>query len=146
VEHVDDAIVPPQLSGEQRLLRRSRTDKVVAGVCGGLGRYLGIDPIILRIAFVVLAFSGGGGVALYIIAWIVIPEEKEGDAVGPASRRPDAGATARLILGGTFIAVGTTLLLNIILPGFGKYLWPLALIALGVGILVQASVRKRDGR
>ncbi len=136
-----DAGVPQQ--GEQRLLRRSRSDKVVAGVCGGLGRYLGIDPVVLRIAFVVLALAGGGGVPLYIIGWIVIPQEKEGESVGPSAHRPDAGATARLIVGGTLIAVGTILLLNILLPGFGRFFWPLALIALGVGILVQASAWKR---
>ena len=71
---------PPSAPEEPRRLRRSR-DKVIAGVCGGLARYLGVDAVILRIAFVVLAFAGGGGIPLYIIGWILIPEEKTGEAI-----------------------------------------------------------------
>lgn len=57
-------------------LRRKRDDKVVAGVCSGLGEYLGIDPVWLRIAFVALTFGGGSGVLLYFIAMLAIPEEE----------------------------------------------------------------------
>lgn len=56
-------------------LYRSRTNKVIAGVCGGLGKYLDIDPTILRILFLASIFLGGAGFILYIIAWIVVPEE-----------------------------------------------------------------------
>jgi phage shock protein C len=51
-----------------RLLRRSREDRVIAGVCGGLGRYLEVDPVLLRIALVILTVSGGLGVLLYLVA------------------------------------------------------------------------------
>ena len=77
-------------AGKERLLRRS-TDRVIGGVCSGLGRYLGVDPVLLRIAFVLLALAGGGGIVLYIVAWILIPEEKPGEDVGsvpPTSSRP----------------------------------------------------------
>ena len=57
-------------------LRRSRTDRTVAGVAGGLGRYAGIDPLIFRVMFVVLAiFGAGSGILLYLIAWLFVPEE-----------------------------------------------------------------------
>ncbi|HZK08727.1 MAG TPA: PspC domain-containing protein [Bacteroidales bacterium] len=56
-------------------LYRSRTDSVIAGVSGGLAKYLSIDPIIVRLMFVVLAIFGGGGVLIYIIAWIAVPLE-----------------------------------------------------------------------
>jgi phage shock protein PspC (stress-responsive transcriptional regulator) len=56
-------------------LYRSRTDRMLAGVCGGIGHYLNIDPTLIRLAFLVLAIWGGGGVLAYLIAWIVIPEE-----------------------------------------------------------------------
>ena len=82
-------------SGETRLLRRSRTDKVIGGVCGGLGRYLGVDPVLLRIAFVVLAVAGGSGILLYIVAWILIQEEAEGDQL--VGTPPSSGDTARLV-------------------------------------------------
>jgi len=63
----------PDASGDApRRLRRSRTDRVLAGVCGGVGRYLNIDPVVLRIITIALIFAGVGVVA-YIIAWLAIP-------------------------------------------------------------------------
>lgn len=62
-------------------LRRSRNDRHIAGVAGGLARHLGIDPIIIRVAFVVLAFFGGAGVLLYVGAWLLVPEEDTGEAI-----------------------------------------------------------------
>lgn len=57
-------------------LYRSRDDKWVGGVLGGLGKYLGVDPLLLRIAFIVLAVLGVGGIVVaYIVMWIVVPEE-----------------------------------------------------------------------
>lgn len=55
-------------------LRRSRTDRVVTGVAGGLGEYFGIDPVIFRVLFAVLSFFGGAGLAAYLVFWILIPE------------------------------------------------------------------------
>ena len=57
----------------QRLMR-SRTDKVIAGVAGGIGQYLAIDPVIVRLAFVALAFTGVG-VLLYPVLWLIMPIE-----------------------------------------------------------------------
>jgi phage shock protein C len=113
---------------------------VIAGVCAGLGRYLGIDPVLLRIAFVILALAGGGGVVLYVIGWILIPEEKPGEELGSAP--PSSTETLRLVAGGVLIAVGVILLLNLSIPRIGKYLWPLALVAIGVAVIVQASARR----
>jgi phage shock protein C len=57
-------------------LYRSSTDKKIAGVCGGLGEYFQIDPIIFRIIFVVLVFAGfAPGVLPYIVLWILIPKK-----------------------------------------------------------------------
>lgn len=56
-------------------LTRSRSDRHVAGVAGGLAEYLGVNPFIIRAAFVVLAIIGGGGVALYALGWLILPEE-----------------------------------------------------------------------
>jgi len=49
---------------------------MVAGVCAGLAEYINIDPTIMRILFVVIAFAGGASVLVYLIMWIVMPEEK----------------------------------------------------------------------
>lgn len=56
-------------------LRRSRIDRKVAGVAGGLARHLNVDPLILRVAFVVLVFFGGAGLILYGACWLLLPEE-----------------------------------------------------------------------
>lgn len=123
-----------------RLLRRSRIDRVVAGVAGGLGRYIGIDPILLRIAFVVLTFAGGSGVLLYLIGWIVIPEERPGDDLGP---QPPAarGGTVAVVAGVVLVAVGLILLLAQFAPIVARVAWPLALVGVGVMVLVQAVRR-----
>ena len=61
-------------------LYRSRTDRKIAGVCGGLAAYLGIDPVIPRIIWVVFALAAGTGILAYLICWLVIPLEPEGGA------------------------------------------------------------------
>jgi phage shock protein C len=132
---------PEAEAREPRLLRRSPDDKVIAGVCGGLGRYLGVDSVLLRIAFVILAVAGGGGILIYVVAWILIPEEREGENLGTV--KPAGQEVTRLIVGGTLIAIGTILLLNLSLPRIGKYFWPLALIAIGVAVVIQASASRR---
>ena len=58
-------------------LYRSRTDKQLAGVCGGLGRYFDIDPTIIRLAWVVALFFAGGGLFAYLLAMIIVPQEPE---------------------------------------------------------------------
>ncbi|GAA4095132.1 MULTISPECIES: PspC domain-containing protein [Actinomadura] len=58
-----------------RRLRRTRDGRMIAGVCSGAGRYLGVDPNILRVGLAVFTVFGGAGVLLYAIAWLLIPEE-----------------------------------------------------------------------
>jgi phage shock protein PspC (stress-responsive transcriptional regulator) len=60
---------------ERALLRRSYTDRMAGGVAGGLARYFGVDPMIVRIAFVVLTVVGGAGVPLYLAGLLLIPDE-----------------------------------------------------------------------
>src|SRR6187549_2918123 len=62
-------------------LRRSVTDRKVAGVAGGLGRHLNVDPTILRVLFVVLCFFGGAGFVAYGVAWLLVPEEGRSDGI-----------------------------------------------------------------
>lgn len=70
-------------------LRLSRSDRKIAGVCGGLGEFLDIDPVFFRAIFIVLAFIGGLGILLYIVLWLVMPE---GSAIPAADRdRPGNG-------------------------------------------------------
>src|SRR4051794_36404291 len=54
-------------------LYRSRSQKMIAGVCGGLGEYFDVDPVLIRLLFVVTAFISGVGILAYIVLWIVVP-------------------------------------------------------------------------
>ena len=57
-------------------LTRSRTNRSISGVCGGIGEYLGIDPVVIRLAWVILSFATvGTGLLVYLIASLIIPEE-----------------------------------------------------------------------
>ena len=56
-------------------LTRSRTDHMIGGVCGGLASYLGVDPTLVRLVFVLLAMGNGAGVLIYFVLWIVVPRE-----------------------------------------------------------------------
>ncbi len=58
-----------------RVLRRSRTDRVGAGVAGGLGEYFNVDPVLFRVLFATSAFFGGAGVLAYLVAWAAIPDQ-----------------------------------------------------------------------
>jgi phage shock protein PspC (stress-responsive transcriptional regulator) len=77
---------------EGRRLTRSEVDKRVAGVCGGLADYFGVDPILVRIAFVLLAVMGPG-ILLYIVLWIVMPR---GEAGGPQATRSRVSPAVRI--------------------------------------------------
>ncbi len=59
----------------QKKLYRSETNRMLGGVCGGLGEYFDIDPTFIRLLFVIITFSGGAGVLAYLILWIVVPSE-----------------------------------------------------------------------
>ncbi len=57
----------------ERRLYRSRTEKMIAGVCGGVAEYFNMDPTVIRLIWVLITLLGGAGVLLYIILWIVMP-------------------------------------------------------------------------
>ena len=61
----------------EKKLYKSSTNKKVAGVCGGIGEYFNIDPTLVRLGFVALSFMAGGGLLVYIIAAIIIPDKAD---------------------------------------------------------------------
>jgi phage shock protein C len=65
---------------ETRKLYRSRSNRQVAGVCGGLAQYFSMDATLIRILFVVLAVLGGSGIVIYLAMWIIVPKEPSGAA------------------------------------------------------------------
>ncbi|MBK7894584.1 MAG: PspC domain-containing protein [Candidatus Promineifilaceae bacterium] len=56
-------------------LTRSETDKMIAGVCGGLAEYLNLDPVWVRLLFVLLFFASGIGAPIYLVLWVIMPRE-----------------------------------------------------------------------
>lgn len=57
-------------------LTRTLNDRMIGGVCGGIARYFSIDPVIVRLLFVVAVLAGGASPLIYLLLWIIIPEEK----------------------------------------------------------------------
>lgn len=113
---------------------------MVAGVASGIARHVGLDPTLVRLAFVVLTLAGGSGVLAYLVAWLVIPEEPADAAGDHAVTGPDAG-TLRLALGGLLVLVGLVTALDLAVPAVGRLLWPIALIVLGLTIVLTGARR-----
>ena len=147
-------------------LVRSRSDRMLGGVCGGLGEYLGIDPMLVRLFFVLLTFGEGIGVMLYLLLWLLIPVEgserpgrmeetiQEGaeeiaERARTMSKEIREGVSARdervaWILGGGLVVIGSLLLLERLnlswLAWFRlNLLWPLLLIVAGVALLLRQA-------
>lgn len=144
-------------------LYRSNKEKMLGGVAGGLAEYFAIDPTLVRIIFVVSLFVGGAGVIAYIILWIVVPEEpyvfatpsptpenKPNEESGNASINEisqqqyyqavtDQKHKRSSVMGILLIIIGLLFLLSNFIPRihFGD-LWSLILIALGIGLLLNA--------
>jgi phage shock protein PspC (stress-responsive transcriptional regulator) len=86
-----------EVINEPRRLTRPKGDRWLGGVASGLGAYFDLSPTIYRIAFVVLALAGGTGVLLYVVAWLVIPEEGAADSIASEELRKHRDRPRRLL-------------------------------------------------
>src|ERR671932_1739747 len=118
----------PSAAPTIRKLTRRRDNKVIAGVCSGLGDYTGLDPIIFRLIFVVMAELGGSRLLLYGIAWLLIPEAGSGHA--PVHRVFDRFETTPWI-GVGLVILGAPLLLSQMGRWNPPIVWGCALLVLG---------------
>ena len=150
---------------EPKRFYRSRTDKVLAGVCGGLAEYFSIDPILVRLLFILLVIAAGGGLLAYIILWIITPEKpidftqfqnpptmenkessyeqpqgtqekpKDDPFKYPPRKHKERG---NLIGGLVLITLGSLFLADEFIPhvSFGD-LWPIILVVIGIGLLIN---------
>ncbi|MGH2774067.1 MAG: PspC domain-containing protein [Actinomycetota bacterium] len=129
-----------------RLTRRPPgQDRVVGGVAGGLADYFGIDPLLVRLAFAGFALIGGGGLVLYVLGWIFIPERGEGETVGKAPR-----VDAAKYLGFGLVAIAALIFIDGI--GFGPrgmgpfehIFFATILVGLGVYLLRKESAPEQS--
>ena len=144
-------------------LYRSRRDRMLAGVAGGLAEIWGADPSLVRIIWALLVvLTGGIALLVYIVMAIVVPDEDEVFGPGGAPRRPATGDPAlyegrnawrppraergglspSVILGGFFILIGLFFLAREFFPRIDfDWFWPLVLVAVGVVLIVSAMGR-----
>ena len=158
---------------ERKRLYRSITDKKIGGVCGGLADYFDIDPLLVRLLFIILVIVAGGGVLLYLILWIITPEQpvftdqsqSQQKAADPEPRqeaprdtyesrpkdipqqmtRTERKHRGSLVGALVLITLGVLFLADEFIPSisFGD-LWPVILIVIGVGLLINSMTGRRD--
>ncbi|MEO3768250.1 PspC domain-containing protein [Streptomyces sp. B8F3] len=125
----DPAPGPPDGSPARPRLRRSRRYKVMGGVCGGLGQYFGMDPVIFRVVLGVLTATGGLGLVAYGFAWLLMPLDGEDDSEGRRllSGRVEGSALTALL----FAIVGCGLFLSVLNSTDTHFFAALLLLCLG---------------
>jgi len=133
-------------------LTKSRTNRVISGVAGGLGEYLNVDPLVFRILFVVLTFAGGFGAIAYLILLIMMPEDYSflfeneeskteeqcrADFSDLISSKSQIGKVISFSIGFLFILLGAFILCSKILRfSWWEFIFPLVLLATGAVILI----------
>lgn len=118
-----------------RHLRRSRADRILGGVCGGLARSLGIDPLVVRVAVVALTVAGGTGALLYVLAWLMLPEDGTDRSLAHAAVR-DKGTNLGEVLAVGSIMLGAILLVRATGIWFSDaFVWPLLLAGVGLAVI-----------
>lgn len=133
----------------EKKLYRSRESRIIGGVCGGIGEYFDIDPVLIRIIFLILFFVLGVGIITYIIAWIIIPErplnnEKIEYDVDEEKIKKQKEKRMK-ILGYILFGLGLFFLLEIwfnININFGVEFWSLGLILIGLVIIFNNKKKK----
>lgn len=150
---------------EEKVLKRSRTNRVIAGVCAGLAKYFNLDIALMRVLFVVATICGSFGFWMYVILWIVVPEENILDQGGyeqsyekktydePIDITPKDEVAEKKPVNGVMIAslilifVGLVALIDNFTPiAWVWKLWPVALIIIGVVILINSLKNNENGQ
>ena len=142
----------------EKKLYRSRSKKVIAGVAGGLGDYVNIDPVAIRVLLVLITIINGFGLLLYIILWIVIQEEPYDENFKTKSEymgeqktneftteenvnyenkiKPESSSKGRVIFGAILIGLGLIFLFERFIPSFDfEVIFSLALVILGLSMV-----------
>jgi phage shock protein PspC (stress-responsive transcriptional regulator) len=134
---------PPPGPPARPPLRRSRTDKVIAGVAGGLAEYTGIDALLWRVAAIALTFAGGSGIIIYVLLWLLMPPAppaQPGETPPAAQRSGPRSPVPGITVAALLIVVGIAVLLHqftaVTLGARGVL--GAGLLVVGVGLVVGA--------
>jgi phage shock protein PspC (stress-responsive transcriptional regulator) len=135
---------------EQKTLTRSSEERVLGGVCGGLAEYMNVDPVLVRLAFIALGLVYGFGALIYLVMWIVVPDEggkqllneevvrANLEDMGNQVRRLGNSSTAPALIGIVLVGVGALALARNLIPGFQcSFGLPLLLILVGGYLLLR---------
>jgi phage shock protein PspC (stress-responsive transcriptional regulator) len=135
-----DMAASPTASPSREPLRRDRAHGYVAGVCAGLGRHLGVDALVVRIAFVAATTAGGVGILLYALAWAMIPVDDA--AVAPPRRLRHGRGAIEVAFGVGLLTLSVLLTMRAVGLWFSDVVvWPAVLLAAGGAMLWRQSLR-----
>ncbi|MCK9212313.1 MAG: PspC domain-containing protein [Ignavibacteriaceae bacterium] len=137
-------------------LYRSRTEKMIAGVAGGIAQYLDIDPVFVRIAFVCLVFFSGAGLIIYFVSAIIIPKEELVGTTQPAEEpeekvkersveKAKRKAKREKIFGGILIVLGVIFLAdNLFMNISFENIFPIVLIGVGFWMIFNTFKKEKE--
>jgi len=145
-------------------LYRSESDRVLGGVCAGLGTFLGIDPVLIRVFFIAWTVLGEFSVLIYFLLWMIVPSDSSAEAdetfqmndlgtrfhqvgreIGEITRQPNSELI--IFTGVGLIAWGFYYLVRRLVPyldlwAYSQYLWPAMLIIAGVLVIIRTTRKK----
>jgi phage shock protein C len=139
---------------ETKRLYRSENNRVIGGICGGLGDYFGVDPVLVRLVFVALGLANGLGVLIYFIMWLIVPDISARSLTSEEVVRSNMGDISQqarhlgrsftesgygpLIIGALLIVLGAVFLLDDVFTWLSPALvWPVVMIVIGAFFLLK---------
>lgn len=126
-------------------LHKSTKDKIIAGVCGGLGEYFKMDSSIIRIIWAITAFAYGTGILLYFIAAIILPAQDYEWTEDDNKPENKLNGDNNKLIGIILIISGLLFLLKQFTPFLDSmYVWPVVLIVLGLFIIVKGGMKNHE--
>lgn len=154
---------------ENKRFYRSSKSSYIGGVCGGIAEYFNIDPVLVRIIFILVFIYGGAGLLIYLILWVITPKEpfdySKFNSTGAPGSSPDEGANTEtssgcindmmpgkksevkkngaLVGGIILVTIGTLFLFDNLIRVFDfSDFWPVVLVILGVAIIATSINNK----